>query len=110
MGKTTPAYSGLIANRMVQMVAAIKKNPDDSETSLKLYQMLGEKGRAVLENHLMEGPIIDEGYEMPDYQSSLVQVGLLTRCVVKGKVGLTVANTEGLTVYNAGVAKQKVRG
>lgn len=103
------AYSGLLVNRMTQLVDEIRPDDFDPKVAVKLYQMLGEHGRAVMEDHLFNGPIIDEGYELSGYQTGLVQLGLLTRCVIKGKTGLTVANVVALRLYNTAIDAKKER-
>jgi len=103
------AYSGLLVNRMKQLAADSAGDTFDPKLAIKLYQMLGDSGRAVLVDHLTNGPIINANYEMEGYQSGLVTIGLLTRCVIKGKTGLTVANELALRVYNAALDEKKDR-
>lgn len=94
--------SGLIINRMAGLAAAIHKADEPNEDAVKLYQLLPVDHRAVLEDHLMMGPHIADGYELNEHRDELIQIGLLTPIAVSGKTGSVAANMVAVHVHNAG--------
>ena len=96
--------SGLLIARTKQVVEEFRADPTNADLAAKIWVMIGRgNAQAVLEEHLLEGPILNENYEFPHEQNNLIQIGLLTPCVIAGKTGSTVANYIGLAAYNAAV-------